>query len=175
MRAQEAALREAFETWWAEHSPSITALAHTQGTNGKHLSHLREELLESFRAALLPVGMLEASAVRGIIAGFWDQTKNDFRTLQARGAKGVIDAWRTSITTALEDKRNGASALDHKLVRLLLSDFVDELERLQSRVTELDSKIKAAESQPEEDEADDGEPDDDAPTEADIKAWKQER
>lgn len=175
VQAQEAALQEAFETWWAAHSPNIIALANTQRTNGKHLSRLREELLDSFRAALLPVGMLEASAVRGIIAGFWEQTKNDFRTLQARGAKGVIDAWRTSITTALEDDQDKSSQLDHKLVGFLLSDFVEELERLQGFLAELESKIKAAEAQPDAEDAEDGELDEDAPSEEDFKAWKQAR
>jgi len=174
VQAREAALHQAFEAWWAEYSPRITALANTQGTNGKHLSRLREELLESFREALAPVGMLQATAVHGIIAGFWDQTKNDFRTLQARGAKGVIDGWRTSITTALEDKQNGTDPLDHKLVAFLLSDFVDELERLRGLAAELDGKIKAAEAQPDE-EDEEGAGDDDAPSVADIKAWKQAR
>ncbi|WP_070987941.1 type I restriction-modification system subunit M [Halofilum ochraceum] len=175
VQTQQDALQNAFETWWAEHSPSIAAVAHTQGTNGKHLSRLREELLESFRAALLSVGMLEAAAVRGIIAGFWDHTKNDFRTLQARGARGVIEGWRTSITTALDDKQEKGSPLDHKLVSFLLSDFVEELERLQGLKAELDSKIKAAEAQADNGDSEDAEADDEAPTAANLKRWKQAR
>lgn len=176
LTAREAALQQAFETWWAEHGQSITALANTLQGNGSRLSQLREELLASFSAALEPVGVLDPFAVRGIIAGFWDQGKNDFRALQARGARGVIDAWRTSINAALEDKQDKSNPLDHKLVTFLLSDFVDELEQLQARKAELDSQIKAAEAGGEEDEeTEEANDDNDGPTEEEIKAWKKER
>ncbi|MDY6798284.1 MAG: class I SAM-dependent DNA methyltransferase [Pseudomonadota bacterium] len=176
LTAKETALQEAFEAWWAEHGQSITALANTLKGKGSRLSQLREELLASFSAALEPVGVLDLFAVRGIIAGFWDQSKNDFRVLQARGARGVVDAWRTSINAALEDKQDKSNPLDHKLVTFLLSDFVDELEQLQARKGELDSQIKAAEAGAEEDEeADEAGDANDGPTEEEIKAWKKER
>jgi type I restriction enzyme M protein len=178
LTAKEAALQVAFETWWAAHGHSITALANTQKSNGSQLSKLREELLASFSAALEPVAILDPFAVRGIIAGFWEQSKNDFRALQARGALGVIDAWRTSIVTALEDKQDKSNPLDHKLVTFLLGRFVEELEQLQARKAELDSQIKAAEAGGEEDEDGENTGDDtseDGPGEAEIKAWKKER
>lgn len=170
---QGRALKSAFEGWWAQHGQSIAGIANTLETNGTRLSQLRDELLETFSAALEPVGMLDPFAVRGIIAGFWDQSKNDFRTLQARGAQGVIDAWRTSITTAMEDPQDKSNPLDHKLVTFLLSDFVKELEQLQADKADLDSKIKAAENSSDDDE--ESEPDDDTPTDAQIKAWKKKR
>ncbi|SCZ52881.1 type I restriction-modification system subunit M [Thiohalomonas denitrificans] len=176
LTAKETALQEAFEAWWTEHSHSIAALAHTLESNGSRLSQLREELLASFSAALEPVAILDSYSVRGIIAGFWDQTKNDFRALQARGALGVIDAWRTSITTALEDKQDKSNPLDHKLITFLLADYVEELEQLQTRKAERDSQIKAAEAAPDEDEeADEDEAAEDAPTDEQVKAWKVER
>jgi type I restriction enzyme M protein len=178
LTAKETALQAAFETWWAAHGHSITALANTQKSNGSQLSTLREELLASFSAALEPVAILDPFAVRGIIAGFWEQSKNDFRALQARGALGVIDAWRTSIVTALEDKQDKSNPLDHKLVTFLLGGFVEELEQLQARKAELDSQIKAAEAGGEEDEDGENSGDDtseDGPSEAEVKAWKKER
>jgi len=86
---------------------------------------------------------------------------------------GVVDAWRISIITLLDDDQNKTNPLDHKLVTFLLADYVAELEDLQVQKTELDARIKAATAQP--DEEDDTEPDEDAPTGADIKAWKAER
>jgi len=53
--------------------------------------------------------MLDRFAVRGIIAGFWFDNKNEFRTLQARGCLGVVDAWRTSINSLLEDEQSKAA------------------------------------------------------------------
>jgi hypothetical protein len=104
---------------------------------------LRNELLASFSAALEAIGLLDPFQVRGIVAGFWYQTKYDFLTLMARGAKGVADAWRTSIVTALEDKAAKESPLEHKLVKFLMGDFVEAIAELEAKKAELDSQIKA--------------------------------
>ncbi|MFC2991400.1 type I restriction-modification system subunit M [Halomonas tibetensis] len=175
LRQKEASVMAAFEAWWAEHGASITSLT----GNGGRLTRLRDELLGSFTAALEPTAMLDRFAVRGIIAGFWFDNKNEFRTLQARGCLGVVDAWRTSIVSLLEDEQSKANPLDHRLVHFLLEEYVAELEELAARKAELDARIKAAEAKPEGDDGDetessDGE-DDDAPTPAEIKAWKSER
>ena len=171
LQAKEARLRDAFEAWWREHGPHITALT----GNGKNLTQLREDLLTSFTAAFEPLAMLDPFAVRGIIAGFWEQNKNEFRTLQARGVMGVVDAWRTSIITLLEDEQSKANPLDHKLVGFLLADYVAVLEELQARKTELDAQIKAAEATPSEDDEEASEADEDTPTPEQIKGWKAER
>ncbi|WP_304525715.1 N-6 DNA methylase [Halomonas sp. I5-271120] len=172
---KEARAMAAFEAWWAEHGASITTLS---GNDGR-LTQLRDELLGSFTAALEPLAMLDRFAVRGIIAGFWFDNKNEFRTLQARGCLGVVDAWRTSINSLLEDEQSKANPLDHRLVHFLLEDYVAELEELAARKAELDARIKAAEAKPESDDSDDAEAqsdeDDDAPTEVEVKAWKKER
>jgi type I restriction enzyme M protein len=169
LRHKEARLKDTFESWWQQRGTHIAQLS----GNGQQLSALRDDLIGTFTHALDPIGMLDRFAVRGIIAGFWDQNKNEFRTLQARGVMGVVDAWRTSIVTLLEDDQNKTNPLDHKLVTFLLADYVAKLEDLQARKAELDARIKAATAQPEED--DDAEPDEDAPTEADVKTWKAER
>ncbi|MFP0197802.1 N-6 DNA methylase [Pseudomonas sp. PHC1] len=143
LQAKEAALREAFESWWNEHSPRITALA-GKLDNSAALVHLRAELLASFSHSLEHIGLLDPFQVRGIVAGFWYQSKYDFLGLMARGNRGVIDAWRTSIITALEDKASKQSPLEHKLVKFLLGDFVAELAELEAKKVELDSQLKAA-------------------------------
>jgi type I restriction enzyme M protein len=178
--AKEAAIREAFESWWQAHSARITALA-GQVDNAAGLVALRNELLASFSTSLEAIGLLDPFQVRGIVAGFWYQTKYDFLTLMARGAKGVADAWRTSIVTALEDKASKESPLEHKLVKFLMSDFVEAINELEAKKAELDSQIKAA--SPKDAEPEDGEAtevpeedtDDENPVdEAQIKAWKKE-
>jgi type I restriction enzyme M protein len=170
--AQEAAMTAAFEAWWAAHKGHIIELA-----RAKNFAALRSDLLDSFNAALEPVGLLDAFQVRGIVAGFWEQSKYDFKTLLARGALGVIDAWRTSIIDALEDKESKAKPLEHKLVRFLLGGFVAEIEELEAQKLELESKIKAAspekKGEDDDDEAEDAGADE-AVDEELIKAWKKE-
>ncbi|KIQ59175.1 type I restriction-modification system subunit M [Pseudomonas fluorescens] len=178
--AKEADIRTAFEQWWQDHSARITALS-GQMDNAASLVALRNDLLASFSQSLEAIGLLAPFQVRGIVAGFWYQTKYDFLTLMARGAKGVADAWRTSIVTALEDKASKESPLEHKLVKFLMSDFVEAITELEAKKAELDSQIKAA--SPKDAESEDGEAaeaaEDDADEEnvvdeAQLKAWKKE-
>jgi type I restriction enzyme M protein len=178
--AKEAAIREAFEQWWRAHSGRITALA-GQMDNAAGLVALRSELLASFSDSLEAIGLLDPFQVRGIVAGFWTQTKYEFLTLMARGAKGVADAWRTSIVTALEDKASKESPLEHKLVKFLMSDFVEAISELEAKKAELDSQIKAASPKDAEGEegeaveaADEDADDESAVDEAQLKTWKKE-
>ncbi len=170
--AREQAVREAFSAWWQAHSPRIVALA-----GGQSIVGLRADLLDSFSAALEPLGVLSRFQVRGIVAGFWDDAKYEFMTLVARGPRGVVDAWRTSILTALDDEQGRDKPLDHKLVRFLMAEFVEAQAALEARMAELDGQLKAA--TPEKatgDEGDDAEPADDEPAvdEAQLKEWKRQ-
>ncbi|GAA3895794.1 N-6 DNA methylase [Halomonas cibimaris] len=171
--AKEGRVMTAFERWWDEHGGSITGLS----GNGGRLTQLRDVLLGSFSAALEPTAMLDRFAVRGIIAGFWFDNKNEFRTLQARGCLGVVDAWRTAIASLLDDDQSKANPLNHRLVHFLLEDYVAKLEALAAHTAELDARIKAAEAKPAPEGSDDGDEasEDDAPMPEDIKAWKRER
>lgn len=178
---QENALREAFEAWWQRHSKSITALA-----QHREYAALRQELLNSFTESLRPVGLLDDFQVSGMIAGFWHQQKYDFLTLMARDSRGVVDAWRTSIVTAMEDKIDKDDPLEHKLVKFLLGGFLEELQVLEQQQAELDGQIKVAEgklTKPSDSDEDDATDDNNdaltdierAKLEKQIKAWKQQR
>ncbi|MBL8226402.1 MAG: SAM-dependent DNA methyltransferase [Chromatiales bacterium] len=173
--AREQAVRDAFDAWWQAHSPRITALAGQPSFVG-----LRNDLLHSFGAALEPTGVLGRFQVRGIVAGFWDDAKYEFMTLMARGAKGVVDAWRTSILTALDDDQSKNNSLDHKLVTFLMAEFVEALAKLEACKAELDSQITAATpdkgAAEDRDDAEAGDAISDAPAvdEAQLKGWKRQ-
>ncbi len=168
--AREGEIWESFNTWWNDHAAAITALAGDDSAAA--LIALRDELLSSFSTTLESLAMLDPFTVRGIVAQFWNQSRFDFLTLMARGAKGVADAWRTSIVTALEDKGNKENPLDHKLVAFLMGGFVTEIAKLEAEKAELEARIKAATATPEEGEEEDD--DADPVDEAQIKAWKKE-
>ncbi|SFB05295.1 type I restriction-modification system subunit M [Azotobacter beijerinckii] len=180
LQAKETAIRDAFETWWHEHGPRITALAGRLDDRAA-LVGLRSELLDSFSQALERIGLLDPFQVRGIVAGFWYQSKHDFLGLMARGSRGVLDAWRTGIVTALEDKASKHSPLEHKLVKFLLGGFVNELAELEAKKAELDGQIKSATPSKGEDgdeadgsEAEAGDDEENAVDEAQLKTWKAE-
>lgn len=171
LQAKEAAIRAAFEAWWMAHSQRIIDLAGAQS-----FVALRNELLVSFSGSLEQIGLLDPFQVRGIVAGFWNQTKYDFLTLMARGSHGVVDAWRTSIVTALEDKAKRESPLEHKLVKFLMGNFVDEIEELEAKKVELEAQIKASDASDEEggEDSEAAETEDDVVDEAQLKAKKKD-
>ena len=166
--ARETEIKNNFNTWWAERQNSIIDLAGA-GDPAK-LIMLRDEFLSSFSATLEKLAMLNPFVVRGIIAQFWDQSQFDFRTLMARGAIDVVDAWRSSVVAALKDKESRENLLDHKLVTFLMGDFVREIADLEARKTELGALIKAATTTPEEDEEGEADPVEDVQ----IRRWKKE-
>ena len=165
--AKEKALREAFDRWWKAQAGGIAQLAGKSSFVG-----LRNELLDSFSKKLEPLALLDRFQVRGIVAGFWEQSKYDFLTLMARGCKGVIDAWRSSVLASLEDESAKDDPLDHKLVKDLLGAFVAELAALEAKKSELEAQIKSA--TPDETEGEEESDDEDAVGEAQLAAWKKD-
>lgn len=166
---REQAVRDAFDAWWREHSPRITAIV-----AGGSMFGLRNDLLHSFAEAMEPAGVLGRFEVRGIVAGFWSDAKYEFMTLMARGPKGVIDAWRTSILATMDDAQSKDNPLDHKLVKFLMADFVEAQAALDARKVQLDSQIKAATpSKDMGEEGDEAEADEELIVdEGQLKAWK---
>jgi type I restriction enzyme M protein len=170
--AREKAVLDAFAAWWQAHSPRIVALA-----GGQSIIGLRADLLDSFSAALEPLGVLSPFQVRGIVAGFWEAAKYEFQTLVARGPRGVVDAWRTSILTVMDDGQSKDNSLDHKLVKFLMTEFVEALAELDARKAELESQIMAA--TPDKgggDDGDDAEAGDDESEvdEVQVKEWRRQ-
>jgi type I restriction enzyme M protein len=171
IRAKEAALDEAFVGWWRGAGKKIAKLA-----GGAMLMTTRAELLKSFEAALLPVGVpnpiLDRFAVVGVIASWWDAAVFDLKTLAAHGFDGVIEGWVTTIVTALEDekdKKDTRDPLDHKLVKRLLPEFLEEIAAAEGAVAELSGVVKAGGAGAEDEEDDDGGAGEEGPSEAEVK------
>jgi type I restriction enzyme M protein len=147
--AQQARLHDAFDAWWAEHEPRLAALP---GSN--NLFEVRADLLDSFVAALLPVGMLDRFQVAGAVASWWDAIQYDLKTLAAQGFYGLVDSWIASLRAVLEDgaTRGSEDPLEHPLVQRVLPGYLDRLETVEAAVADLKSQIAEAEREPEEDE-----------------------
>jgi type I restriction enzyme M protein len=98
----------------------------------------------------------------------------------ARGFEGVVEGWATTIVTALEEGGK-ADPLDHKLVKALLPEYLEEIAEVEGQVAELDGTIKAATAKGDDDDEDDAlkcidedEDDEEALSEAEIKALTRE-
>jgi type I restriction enzyme M protein len=169
VRAREQPLAGAFRSWWEAHQGQIQALPET-----KALMNLRAHLLASFVDALAPLALLDRFQVAGAVATWWGEVVFDLKALVAGGFAGVVESWVTTILTALEEGGGKGTPLDHKLVKKLLPQFLDEIAEAESRVAELDGTIKAVTTGT-EDEDGGGEADEaEGLSEAEIKALKKD-
>lgn len=168
VQGKEAALADAFESWWAKHRARIIALPES-----RDLMKVRADFLKSFQETLTPLGLLDRFKVAGAVASWWGEVQFDLKSLMARGFEGTVEGWVTTITTAMEEDGGKFDPLDHKLVKRLLAEFLDELAEAEGAVAELDGTLKAADSSAEEgDDEGGGEDAEEALSEAEVKALK---
>ncbi len=175
--AQRAALGTTFDAWWDEHAQRIIAL-----TQGASLFDVRADLLASFEAALLPLGLLTRYQVDGVIAGWWDALLYDLKTLAYQHTfAAVVESWVESIRATVEDedgahkvggRGNGDDPLAHPLIEHLMPGYLEKLDALESKIANLKSEIAEATREPdEEEETDDAE----RPTEEEIKQMRNDQ
>ena len=135
VQGQEQALSAAFDAWWLEHEHHVIGLPET-----KDLMGLRADLLESFSESLAPVGVLDRFQVAGVVATWWGEAVFDLKTLMARGFDGVAESWVTTIVTALNDDQDKSDPLEHKLVKKLVPEYLDEIADADANVVALVSE-----------------------------------
>ncbi|HEV8716456.1 MAG TPA: class I SAM-dependent DNA methyltransferase, partial [Candidatus Binatia bacterium] len=120
VQARAQALRDALMAWWDAHAARLADLP-----EHRELNRVRAEFLDTFGAALLPLGALDRFKLAGVIATWWTDTLPDFKTLLENGFPGVIDGWVDAIADAVEDDEAAGPASDpfgHKLVRRTMAD-----------------------------------------------------
>ncbi|MCB9576019.1 MAG: SAM-dependent DNA methyltransferase [Polyangiaceae bacterium] len=166
---KEKALSDAVSGWWDNVQQGIADLPES-----KELMKLRADMLTSFEEALRPVGLLDRFRVSGVVATWWHDIQNDLKTVTARGFVGLVEAWETSILTAMDDKKSKDNPFDHRLVKRLLPEYLDAIAELEATKAELDATVKGAMASGDEDH-EDGEQDDEAAlSEDELKALKKQ-
>ncbi len=174
VEAQEARLRDAFATWWQAREGRLLGLPVT-----KDLSAVRAELLESFAAALTPIGLLDRFKVSGVIAIWWNESQYDLKTLVEQGFAGLVDGWVSTVLTALEntDSGNGErfDPTSHKVVARLLPGYLEELAASEATRSDLESRLDATTKKGgEEDDTEDVEENEETLSAEEVKALKRD-
>jgi type I restriction enzyme M protein len=151
VRVKETLLHNAMVNWWEQHNAQLSRLP-----GSRHLMNVRNELLSSFNQAITPFGMLNTYKVDGVIVSWWNENQYDLKGLVAQGFGGLIDSWVASIRAAMEpdddnDDEETQSGdrydpLTHKLVKPLVPEYLDELNRAEALVAELEAEKKEFES-----------------------------
>ena len=145
VKAKEAELMAAFDTWWKKLSHRMAKLPET-----RDIMKIRQEFLDSFEKALVPVGLLDRFKVRGVLATWWEQSKEELKTIAEQGFEQLVDGWVETIRDGIDDtetaKNERSDPFEHKLVKKLLPDYLKEIEEAQGKVAELNAQKEAFES-----------------------------
>jgi type I restriction enzyme M protein len=155
VQARAQALRNALAAWWAAHAARLADLPARRDLNA-----VRAEFLDSFVAALSPLGMLDRFKLAGVIATWWTDTLPDFKTLLENGFPGVIDGWVDAIADAVEDDEAAGSAFDpfaHKLVRHTMADYLNKIAAARADIARFKGEKEAFEQSNAPDDADEEE------------------
>jgi type I restriction enzyme M protein len=147
---KEEDLAEAFDNWWSRHVKHIIQLPDTG-----RIMEIRADLLDSFVTALEPLAMLDRFQLAGVIASWWGNVQYDIRTLAFHRFSGVVQGWLTTIEAAfaddeeeVRDKQKRAAekrkAREHRVVPVLIPDYLNALDESEARRADLEAQVKAA-------------------------------
>ncbi|MGV0107449.1 Restriction endonuclease subunit S [Nostoc sp. DSM 114160] len=157
---QEEELRQVTLNWWQEHQQGLIDLP-----KNKELMKLRAKFLQTFEAAVRPIGLLDRFKTMGVIASWWEdayEVSADLKRLANLGFKGLIDSWVDTIRDALEDTESKQSGnkfdpLSHKIVPALVPQYLQQLEDAEADVVMLEQEKEAFEQGEEGEASEDGE------------------
>lgn len=176
--ARETAIRSAFDAWWTAHAPNVRELpAKYQKEVDEYegemppdernmlvdrlLMGARRDMLTTFDDALLPVGLLDSYKLNGVVVSWLFDQQYDMKTLVAQDFGGLIESWVEAIRAVVdpeddeEPDKDAPDPFEHRLVTTLLSDYLQELRELESKVAELNAQKDEWELGPEDEQEDD--------------------
>jgi type I restriction enzyme M protein len=144
--ACERKLVDKFKRWWGKASVRLARLPDTGDP-----MRMRAEWIESFVKALRSVGMLDRFQLVGALVTWWDEASDEIRAVAERGFEELLDGWIDTIRDVIEDTESRKEDLfdpfDHKLVRRLLPEYLQEIEDCKLELARLEDQKTAFEQQ----------------------------
>ena len=162
VKAIEIKMHDALNKWWKSIEPRIVELPETND-----MMVMRQQFIDSFIKRLSPIGVLDRFKISGVFASWWDDVLFDLKTLVAQDFDGLLDSWVITVKTSFEDNGGKIDITEHKLLKRLMPDYLDEIADAEAIKSGIESQIAAA-KEAEKDE--DTEPDE----VIDIKALRRE-
>ncbi|MYA37201.1 MAG: type I restriction-modification system subunit M [Gammaproteobacteria bacterium] len=75
---------DSLESWWAVAKDDFAQLQHA-GNGGKKMPEVRHELLDTLKAKLVPLGVLDEFKSAGVFVNWWQQIRYDLKTIVSTG------------------------------------------------------------------------------------------
>lgn len=128
------------DAWWKENQPIVEALAHdseNQSEDAGNVFIMRRTLIRSIEELLKDQNLLSPSQVRGAFANYVDELKADFKSIAASG-------WGPELIP------------DEEILQSQFPEVLEEMEKYQSRIEELQALFTAADEEDFEDDEETG-------------------
>ena len=75
---------DVLESWWTVAKDDFAQLEHA-GNDGKKMPEVRQELLITLKAKLVPLGVLDEFKSAGVFVNWWQQIRYDLKTIVSIG------------------------------------------------------------------------------------------
>ena len=132
--------REALEQWWGVARDEFAELEHAN-RSGRKMPEVRLELLTTLKDKLVPLRVLDEFKSAGVFVNWWQQIRYDLKTIVSIG-------WHHTLIP------------DGHLIAAFFQSEADSIEKLESRISELQTELaeavetaqEVAAYEPEEDE-----------------------
>jgi type I restriction enzyme M protein len=125
------------EAWWQKAKDDFSRLPKKNNGNENNLSRVRSELLESLKAILPPIGVLDEFQTAGVFVNWWQNIRYDLKTIVNMGWNHILIP-------------------DDYMIDAYFRAEVYEIEKLEAQQGEKESELaealEAVEYEPEEEE-----------------------
>ncbi|MCY3933137.1 MAG: N-6 DNA methylase [Acidobacteria bacterium] len=133
------------ESWWTVAREDFARLQHA-GNGGKKMPEVRQELLTSLKANLVPLGVLDEFKSAGIFVNWWQQIRYDLKTIVSTGWHHTLIPDGYLITEYFQTEADAVEALETAIAeaRGELSEAVETAQEVSGYEPDDDKKVTAA-------------------------------
>ena len=136
---------EALESWWAVARDDFAQLQHA-GNGGKKMPEVRHELLTTFKAKLVPLGVLDEFKSAGVFVNWWQQIRFDLKTIVSTGWHHTLIPDDYLIAEYFQAEADAIEALEATIAEAQgeLAEAVETAQEVSGYEPDEDEKVTAA-------------------------------
>lgn len=132
---------DALEAWWAVARDDFAQLR-----DGKKMPEVRQELLTTIKAKLIPLGVLDEFQSAGVFVNWWRQIRYDLKTIISIGWHHSLIPDELLVTTFFEAGADAIETIDAKIsgMQSELAEAVDTAQEVAAYEPEEDETVTTA-------------------------------
>ncbi len=136
--------RAALEAWWSVARDDFAALERAN-QSGRKMPEVRQELLTTLKAKLVPLGVLDEFKSAGVFVNWWKQNRYDLKTIVSTGWHHTLIPDAYLIAAFFQGEANAIEALQTRISELQteLAEAVETAQEVAAYEPDEDEKVTA--------------------------------